>query len=758
MKKCLSGIAILCLCALPGMAAQPLTSVQAIRALPKAVANKALPVDFEATVTYFHPDFRYLFVQDGEHAIFVYTPVGTVLSGGDRIRIQGVTHAEFRPDVVASSITVLRHGAMPTPMKATFEDLMSGKNDCRLVTFRGQVRAANLVLRPDVRSPVTFKEHVSYLDVLTDGGYVYVLVNTEDEKKLAELLDTEVEVTGATGGIYDGKWHQTSVLVRSFSFADVKVLKRATMSPWKLPLTAMDDVMEGYQVRDLTRRVHVRGTITFYEPGYDRLGSAAVLQSGDQSLWVDTLSDLPLRVGDLVDATGIPNVASGSPVLTHAEIEDTLQAAPVKPLYVTSEQLANADMAGKHHYDLVTIEGQVVTEARESLQDEYVLTHDGQMFSATIHHPLASVQLTAPAMREIPLGATVRVTGVCTLQDATLFTGEAPFEILMRTPEDITVVANPPVASVRNLMLLVGILAAVLVLMGARSWAIERKMRRQTAAAADLERRRSRILEEMNGARPLAEILEAIADMTSHALGGAACWCEVTDGARLGSYPAQTEGMRIVREPIPGRSGPPLGEIGAAFAAGTAAAGHEVETLQAGAGLATLAIETRRLYSDLRHRSEFDLLTDIHNRFSLEVHLENLIEQARENASIFGLVYIDLDRFKDINDQYGHNAGDLYLQEVAQRMKRQLRPGDLLARLGGDEFAVLVPVIRSRQDVQEIARRLERSFDEPFYLQGNSLKGSASVGIALYPEDGVTRDSLLSTADAAMYVSKHTRG
>ena len=91
------------------------------------------------------------------------------------------------------------------------------------------------------------------------------------------------------------------------------------------------------------------------------------------------------------------------------------------------------------------------------------------------------------------------------------------------------------------------------------------------------------------------------------------------------------------------------------------------------------------------------------------------------------------------------------------RMKRQLRGMDMLARLGGDEFAVLLPQVRNRARVEEIAQRLERSFEEPFAIEGQVLHGSASVGIALYPEDGATKDDLLSAADAAMYTIKNTK-
>jgi diguanylate cyclase (GGDEF)-like protein len=286
---------------------------------------------------------------------------------------------------------------------------------------------------------------------------------------------------------------------------------------------------------------------------------------------------------------------------------------------------------------------------------------------------------------------------------------------------------------------------------------MERTMRRQTAMGALVEQWRGRILEDINKSRPLADILEQITEMASFKLNGAPCWCEVSDGALLGTCPIEFANLRILEQEIPSRSGPPLGALFAAFDAATIPHDNELKALGIAAKLATLAIETSQAYNDLRRRSEFDLLTDIHNRFSFDTYLESRMEEARLRAANLALIYIDLDGFKRINDSYGHQVGDTYLREAALRMKSQLRPGDMLARLGGDEFVALVPVVRGHGDIEEILNRLERCFDEPFIVSGHILYGSASLGMALYPQDGSTKDKLLAAADAAMYVGKQSK-
>ena len=752
MKRLILTITVFFAYASAAWAAAPatLTTVQAIRALTNAEASKGLPVAFEATVTYYRGYEHTLFVQDGDAAIYIGYPNDLKLVPGDRVLVRGKTQKSFSPIVIAGSVTMLGRVALPKVEPASFDQMIRAETDCKLVTVRGVVHTADRELSG--AAPV----HFLRLQLLMDGGYFSANVDSDDAGALEGLLDAEVELTGIASEEFDSKMHQTGILIHVQSLSDVRIIKHADSSPWSLPDTPMDRVITVFHRSDSTSRVRVHGTITYYLPG-----SAVVLQNGAKSIWIATLTNNPLRVGDAADATGFPDNHDGFLNLEHGEVRDTLIPAPVTPLAATWETMSPLGYNSPgHHNDLVSIEGRVETEVREASQDELVLAADGKLFSAIYRHPNGPVAAT----RVIPLGSNVRVTGICVLENSNAFTAHVPFNILLRSYDDIVVVARPSLINTRNLLLVLGLLLVVVFVVIARGWALEHKVRRQTAvmsalreAEAELERRRSSILEDINGSRPLAEILEEIAAMVSSTLEGAPCWCEVADGAKLGRYPKEQQGLRIVREEIPARSGPALGALYAGFDPWTPPAIREAEVLQNGVRLATLAIETRRLYTDLRRRSEFDLLTDIHNRFAMEKFIESQIDEARQSGRILGLIYIDLDKFKPINDTYGHHVGDLYLQAVAKRMSRQLLGGDMLARLGGDEFAALVSLRHGRADLDKIVARLEHCFDDPFVVGGYLLNGEASIGFALYPEDGVTKDSLLSAADAAMYETKHSK-
>lgn len=735
-----------------------LTNLRAIHALSNEEANQLLPVDFEATVTYYNRLATELFVQDGDCAVFVYITKSLKLTPGDRVRVRGAMGASFRPIVTSDDVTVLGHGDLPPSKTATYNELIHNSLDGRLVTVRAVVRAADLIVSKHAPS--------LYLQTLADEGAIDVSVQSDDGSAMKDLLGAEVEVTGVVAAKFDTKMQQTDIILHASSVADVRVLKRARVNPWTLKATPMDEIFGRYRIRDLTERLRVHGVITYYQPG-----TAVVLQDGGKSLWVATRTSEHLAVGDVADATGFPDVHDEFLSIVRGEIHDSHVQAPVTPLMAdwVTLSLSNNRLTG-HIYDLVSIEATVVQQTRAGAQDEYVLNTQGHVFSAIYRHSDRVSLIPLPPMKQIPLGSKVRVTGICLQMWSSPWNGEIPFTILLRSFDDVTLVANPSPLNIRNLILVVGLLLVVLVAAGAWGWALERKVRRQTTDMAtrveseaalerrmtQLEQQRSRILEDINGSKPLSEILERIAAMVSFELQGAPCWFE-TNGANLGNIPLDTSELRIVSETVRGRSEPMLGTMFAALSPLTQTSANESEALSIGTRLAALAIETRRLYSNLLHRCEFDLLTDIANRFSLEKRLGAVMQESRETNAIFGLIYIDLDKFKQVNDICGHHVGDLYLQEASQRMKRQLRTVDLLARIGGDEFAALVPQVRSRADVEEIAVRLERCFDPPFAVDGRVLHFAASIGVALYPDDAVTQAGLLSAADAAMYKVKNSR-
>jgi diguanylate cyclase (GGDEF)-like protein len=728
--------------------APPIT-LHAAATLTNAEASKRLPVSFEATVTYFRSFDKDLFVQEGGDAIYVHANTSLKLTPGDRIRVTGTMHDSFRPYVESSDILRLGHGALPKPEHPSFAQMIRSDTDCKFVTVHAFVLSADLI--PDRRSPTP----AIFLRMSVDGAPADANVDSDDENALKDLLGSEVQITGTVSGEFDNKMQQTGLLFHIQSLDGVKILKHASSDPWSLPVTPMDHIITGYQTANNSERLRVQGTITYYEPG-----TALVLQDGSKSLWIATESYSPLRIGNLASAIGFPDVQNGFLTLTRSEVQDSSIQAPVVPSLFTWRELALGGNEGHSRaFDLVSVEGQVVTEVRQATEDEYVIDSDGHLFSAILRHPVRLQPATLAPMRGIPPGARVRVTGICMLTDANPFNGEVPFNILMRGLDDIQIVAQPPWLNLHHLRLIVGLLLAIVLVMGMRGWLLGYKNRRNIVSLAYVEQRRARILEDINHSRPLAGTLERITELVSVRLNGAACWCHVAEGATLGNQPARLSAasLRTVEHPIPSRSGQPLGSLFAAFDARTKPSIAEREALAMAAALATLAIETSRLYTDLVHRSEFDLLTDVQNRFVMEKKLTAMIHAARQSAGVFGLIYIDLNQFKLVNDVHGHLVGDLYLQEVAQRMKRQLRPGDTLARLGGDEFAVLVPVVHNRDEVEEIAVRLEFCFHEPFVRDECVIHGSASVGVALYPEDAETLETLLSAADASMYVDKYTR-
>ncbi|MGA1130839.1 MAG: EAL domain-containing protein [Prochlorotrichaceae cyanobacterium] len=164
--------------------------------------------------------------------------------------------------------------------------------------------------------------------------------------------------------------------------------------------------------------------------------------------------------------------------------------------------------------------------------------------------------------------------------------------------------------------------------------------------------------------------------------------------------------------------------------------------------------QLKRSEEQLKHLAHHDPLTDLPNRLLLNAQLEHMIQRDSAKHQKFAVIFIDLDRFKQINDSLGHERGDLLLQQLSQRITALLRPEDIVARISGDEFIVLLDNIQSSEDVIETVTQLVDLFKHPFFLGNQETDMTASLGISLFPNDGNTAAILLRNADAAMYQAK----
>jgi diguanylate cyclase (GGDEF)-like protein/PAS domain S-box-containing protein len=164
--------------------------------------------------------------------------------------------------------------------------------------------------------------------------------------------------------------------------------------------------------------------------------------------------------------------------------------------------------------------------------------------------------------------------------------------------------------------------------------------------------------------------------------------------------------------------------------------------------------QRRALEEQIHHQAFHDGLTGLPNRSLFEDRLALAIAHADRNAEGLGVMFLDLDNFKTVNDSHGHSIGDGVLKAVANRLRGCIREHDSVARIGGDEFLLLFPELGDFDDAERVGRKLLRQFSRPFSVRGLSLAVTASIGIALYRVHGTTSDQLLKNADASMYRAK----
>jgi diguanylate cyclase (GGDEF)-like protein len=167
------------------------------------------------------------------------------------------------------------------------------------------------------------------------------------------------------------------------------------------------------------------------------------------------------------------------------------------------------------------------------------------------------------------------------------------------------------------------------------------------------------------------------------------------------------------------------------------------------------SIARREAENAIRQMAHYDGLTGLPNRRLLEDRMDQVLASARRRGTKVAVLFIDLDKFKQVNDQRGHEAGDWLLKQVANRMRAALRESDTASRVGGDEFVVLLPDTGQLEDAVNVARKIREQMERPFAMEdGTVLEISCSIGVAMYPDQANEARDLLRFGDDAMYVAK----
>lgn len=722
-----------------------LTTAGQVHSLPLELATRAR-VQIVGVVTYYDPGHHDLFVQDASGAVYVDTDKAYPLHYGDYVSVRGLAYPSYRTEVATNpEIHVLSRDQRMPPLYVTYRELATGEMDCRLVKVVGKVRAVNVEQHE--------KSSILHLDVSMHGGEieVYQPFSAIDSGKresfgtseALSLLDSTVEIEGTAGGAFDTKAQLTGLIIYAQQRSAIRVIKRSTLNALELPLSNIDTIFESRHIDDTSARLRLRGTLTYYKKG-----EAAVLERDGKSVFVQTREDKDIPLGDVVDAVGFASDQEYAPSLREALLFDTHFTSAIKPRTVS---YADA-LSGIDSDNLVSLEGLLVSQLRNGGVETLVIDVNGNFVTGRLERKLP--------LQHIRIGTRLRMTGICRIVPGGSWEAPSFFHIEMRTPGDVVVLSSPSWWTVGHLAELLGTLGVLAVVISAWAVLLRRRVRQQTQSielSMMIARTRSALLETISIHKTAESWLKEFCERVRILLPGTEC-SFLFDGqsaAQSLHAPASvTERALIHKASLRDTEGKEVGHI-QVFSVGPNAFGaNRQDVCLMLAEVANLAMQQSLLYQSLVHHSTHDPLTDLPNRRLCEQRLQDALTEAVETNGRVTVVYMDVDRFKEINDCYGHKTGDSYLKHVGSRLRSAIRSIDTLARVGGDEFLVIVPQKSSDTDCVDLQERLRACFYEPFEVEGHLLKGSASLGLASFPDHGVTAEELKRYADQAMYLAK----
>jgi diguanylate cyclase (GGDEF)-like protein len=675
----------------PGSKLPVLATVRAVRDLPPSKAAMALPVHVTGVITYEDSLWHQLYLQDKSGGIYVgFSGDHPELLAGERVTLSGITGpGDYAPVIVAPKFRVGGMAPLPVPIPVTVSDVAAGLLDAQYATIEGVIH------------PLKFGEESSHpkltFDLFTDLGRVHVYTSPlfPDLQHSKYLEDAKARIRGVFGTVFNSRRQLVGYQFLVESPSDIDVTEPAIPNPFGMEPTPIEDLLRFSSHAKFGHRVKVKGTITLAER------DSLYLQDATDGVEIqgDTHS---IHLGDLVEAIGYPTLVSRySPVLTDAVVRSVGGTGHIVPKVATAESI----LEGHDDSMVVTVEGRLLMELNEPARKTLVLQSGVRTFSAQLD--TSGLTTNLPQLGE---GSILRLTGVCFTQvnPNKLYTlleeDPSSFQILLRSPQDLTVVRSAPFWTLQTTLVLLTVLSLLIPVTLIWVGVLRRRVRMQMAAL-----------------QKAAETSQAIEDLS----------ISMQNVSKKQRFDTQ----------VSVRGNEDIAQLVVGF----------------NSMLAELQVRDRAkkaAEAKLEHMAMFDELTGLPNRRLLSDRLSQSLARAEREGEMLALLYIDLDGFKLVNDTLGHSIGDRLLCQVAQRLRSRSRQSDTLARIGGDEFTLVLNNIQSESDAEKTAQSLLEALVPPFPIDANGIRIGASIGISIFPDQGIEGGSLLQQADYAMYAAK----
>jgi diguanylate cyclase (GGDEF)-like protein/PAS domain S-box-containing protein len=739
-----------------------LNSANTIRQLPPEAQNSSIGVHIRGVVTYYDSVAPNLFVQDATGGIWVDLAKSTAPPPrpGQLLDLTGVVGAGFTPYVAQPVWRVIGTAPLPKAQFLTYEQAATSSFDSQWVEMEGIVRSFVLEAAG----------HFLVIDVVTPSGSFKVRVPDYRAPHFpADMVDAKVRFKGACGAQFNKRKQLVAIHLMMPSLDDAHIIEPAPAHPFAIATTPVAGVGGFSAQLNEVHRVKVKGIVTARFPGRGLL-----LMDKTGGLYAETQDGDPVIAGDEVEVIGFPATNNYSMVLKSATIRPTGRHETVAPTPITGHTAID----GEYDSQLVTITGtfQSVNLAANLSRNDAEYSPPGSIALVMQSNDKVNFEahFAVPAkLKDLPpIGSVLKLTGVCFIK--TDGNGNpAAFGLYLRSPDDIEVLSTPPWLGARQAASMVAVLAALIAAVFAWVIVLRKRVRNQTRLIqirleneAALEKRYRRMFERnltgLYTASPGGRILDCN-EACAQLLGYGTRESVLENWPDLLAITAQFH-QHLHEDAVGGatqilnaehRFQCPDGSWRWALANVRLVKQTDSATALLEGGLVDITAR-KTAEEQVKYLAYYDSLTGLPNRSLLKDRLGKALASARRHHEKVAVLFLDLDRFKIINDSMGHSYGDLLLKQVALRLKKVAREEDTVARLGGDEFLVVLTSIKDAGEAAVAAERIVAEMDNEFVIANNSFKVSCSIGIGIFPEHGSDDETLIKNADAAMYSAKES--